>query len=131
MLLPTMLVCSRYTCRGLYETHKLLFTLLMALKIDLRKGHYCHFPSVTLYSFMSCGVFAGTIRHSEFQSFIKGGAALDLRAVQPKPSKWILDITWLNLVQLQKLPEFREILNQVSGCEAEQCFLARSMCTNF
>uniref|UniRef100_H2YUI8 AAA+ ATPase domain-containing protein n=1 Tax=Ciona savignyi TaxID=51511 RepID=H2YUI8_CIOSA len=88
----------RYTCRGLYETHKLLFTLLMALKIDLRKT---------------------IIRSSEFQTFIKGGAALDLKSVVAKPCKWILDITWLNLVQLQKLPEFREILNQIARNEKQ------------
>lgn len=29
----------RYTCRGLFETHKFLFTLQLALKIDMDKGH--------------------------------------------------------------------------------------------
>lgn len=29
----------RYTCRGLYETNKFQFTLQLALKIDMDKGH--------------------------------------------------------------------------------------------
>ncbi|XP_068084800.1 dynein axonemal heavy chain 8 [Anabrus simplex] len=83
----------RYKARGLYEEHKFLFTLLMTLKIDLERRY---------------------ITYEEFQTFIKGGAALDLNTVQPKPNKWITDMTWLNLVQLSSLRQFQNIVNQVS-----------------
>ncbi len=87
------LASFKYTARGLYEIDKFMFTILTCLKIELQGGR---------------------IRNEEFQVFIKGGAALDLNAVEPKPKKWISDMTWLNLVELSKLPQFTQILGQVA-----------------
>lgn len=63
----------RYKSRGLFEMHKFLFALLMALKIDVEKG---------------------VVTYDEFQNFIKGGAALDINVCPKKPYAWITDITW-------------------------------------
>lgn len=86
----------QYAARGFYETHKVLFVLLLALKIDLA---------------------GGKLTHEEFRCFIKGGAALDINAVVKKPFNWIADMTWLNLVALSKMPGFNDILNQVGKNE--------------
>ena len=86
----------KYTVKGLYEEDRFLFTMLLALNIDLDSGR---------------------LRKEDFQTFFKGGAALDLNSVEPKPKKWITDMTWLNLVQLSKLTRFSQILGQVARNE--------------
>ncbi|XP_018316536.1 dynein heavy chain 8, axonemal [Mycetomoellerius zeteki] len=86
----------KYESRGLYEIHKYMFILLMTLKIDLQRNN---------------------IMHEEFQYLIKGGTALDLKAIEPKPCRWITDVTWLNLVALSSLRQFQYIVAQVPASE--------------
>ncbi|KAG8014343.1 Dynein heavy chain 8 [Nibea albiflora] len=89
----------RYSVRGLYENHKFIFTLLLALKIDLQKK---------------------VIEHNEFQILIKGGAALDLKTCPSKPFSWILDMVsqngkpwkaWVNLDAPEEgvIPEYNSL----------------------
>jgi dynein heavy chain len=82
----------KYKCRGLYEIHKTLFTILVALKIDIDMGR---------------------ITRNQFEYFIKGGASTDINSIRPKPFDWMTDICWMNLTALQALPPFDEILTMV------------------
>lgn len=86
----------KYKCRGLYEKHKTLFTILMTLKIDLD---------------------IGKITRNQFEYFIKGGASVSMNDINPKPFEWITDVCWLNLGSLQNIPPFKEILTIIEQNE--------------
>ena len=81
-----------YTTRGLYEEDRLMFTLLLALRIDLRRGK---------------------IRYDEFEVLIKGGASLDLNTCPPKLFRWLNDLSWLNLLELSRVKEFHDVIDRV------------------
>ena len=38
---------------------------------------------------------------------------MDLNSVQPKPFAWMLDVVWLNLVELSKHELFTQLLERV------------------
>merc|ERR1711907_859160 len=78
-----------YICRGFFERHKEVFTLLMSLKVLMR---------------------AEKLNADQFNCLIKGGAALDINTVKRKPKEWIPDSAWLNIMQLSlSLPLFKEL----------------------
>jgi len=86
-----------YFTRGIFENHKLLYTLLLALKVEMRKGE---------------------VKSDEFAMLLKGGAALDLKTQKKKPADWLPDNAWLNLCQLSTtFPVFKEVLNQATANE--------------
>ena len=73
--------CAKSHNRGLYEQDKLSFKLILALKILLT---------------------ARRLEQADVTLFIKGGAALDLNSVRPKPYLWLADPAWLNAIQLSR-----------------------------
>jgi dynein heavy chain len=83
----------QYITRGLFERHKLLFVLLLCLKIKTR---------------------AGELTQQEFDCLLKGGAALDLKSQKRKPAEWIPDNAWLNMAQAElSMPCFKGLLDEV------------------
>lgn len=91
------------TNRGLYEQDKLSFKLILALKILLT---------------------ARRLEQSDVTLFIKGGAALDLNAVRPKPCLWLADPAWLNAIQLSR----DNVLFKVLLCSAARVQISNLLC---
>lgn len=76
----------QYCMRGLFQQHRQVFLLLLAIRVSISSGD---------------------VSIMEFNSFVKGGAALDIKAVAPKPREWLTDKAWLNVIQMSKIEAFR------------------------
>ncbi|KAG8468097.1 hypothetical protein KFE25_007149 [Diacronema lutheri] len=66
-----------YVQRGLFERHKVVWVLMLAMKIEQ---------------------IAETLSQSYVQCLLKGGGALDIKSERPKPAAWIPDKVWLNVI---------------------------------
>ncbi|KAM9855172.1 dynein axonemal heavy chain 2-like [Aulostomus maculatus] len=80
----------KYACRGLFEKHKLLFSFRMCAKIL---------------------EVAGKLNMDEYNFFLRGGLVLDKEDQMVNPcSSWLVDSSWDNITELNKLPNFRGIM---------------------
>ncbi|XP_039997326.1 dynein heavy chain 2, axonemal [Xiphias gladius] len=80
----------RYTCRGLFEVHKLLFSFQMCVKIL---------------------EVAGKLNMDEYNFFLRGGLVLDKEDQMDNPcTSWLADSSWDNITELDKLTNFHGIM---------------------
>uniref|UniRef100_A0A8C2ZK56 Dynein axonemal heavy chain 2 n=1 Tax=Cyclopterus lumpus TaxID=8103 RepID=A0A8C2ZK56_CYCLU len=80
----------RYTCRGLFECHKLLFSFQICAKVL---------------------EVAGQLNLDEYSFFLRGGLVLDKVAQMNNPcTSWLVDSSWDNITELNKLPNFHGIM---------------------
>ena len=81
----------RSTCRALFEMHKLLFSFQITAKIMLG---------------------AKKMNQQEHDFFLRGGQVFDKSEQPPNPcSDWISETAWDNITELDKLPNFRNIMS--------------------
>ena len=95
-----------YVQRGLFTAHKIMFALLMCMKVAIRGG-----PGTVP------GVPApdAWLTQGEFDCMLKGGAALDISSIRAKPFNWIPDLIWCNVIACCEMPglsEFADSLNR-------------------
>ncbi|KAL9923028.1 dynein heavy chain 2, axonemal kl-2 [Glossina fuscipes fuscipes] len=79
------------TCRGLFEKHKLLFSIHMTAQILSN---------------------AGRLVEEEYNFILKGGIVVDKQGQPPNPSPgWINEQSWDNITELDKVPGFHGIID--------------------
>jgi dynein heavy chain len=98
-----------YIQRGLFEAHKLLFTFLCTMRIAMRGGP---------------GEIPGNpgpdawLSQVEFDTILKGGAALDIDSVRKKPFNWLPDEVWLNCIAASDLPGMSDFADSIYRSES-------------
>nr|XP_034179953.1 dynein heavy chain 2, axonemal [Osmia lignaria] len=80
----------KYTCRGLFEQHKLLFSFNMCIKILEAQSK---------------------VMQVEYAFLLRGGIVLDRKSQLDKPVPWMPDESWDNVTELDKLPGFHGIVS--------------------
>ncbi|XP_006899240.1 PREDICTED: dynein heavy chain 2, axonemal [Elephantulus edwardii] len=81
----------RYTCRTLFERHKLLFSFQMCAKILETSGK---------------------LNMDEYNFFLRGGVVLDREGQMDNPcTNWLADAYWDNITELDKLTNFHGLMN--------------------
>jgi len=87
------LAVYKSTCRGLFESHKLLFSLQLCFKV------------------MEA---AGSIPPEEFNFFAFGAGLVDKNLQKHNPAQdWLSSGSWDNLTEIDKLPGFQGIVSSV------------------
>ncbi|CAN9505279.1 unnamed protein product [Ophioblennius macclurei] len=80
----------RYTCRALFEVHKMLFSFHMCVKILET---------------------ADKLDMDEYNFFLRGGVVLNKMDQTANPcTSWLAENSWDNITELDKLPNFRGII---------------------
>jgi len=94
----------RYTNRGLFERDKMMFKLMVTMKI------------------MTVG---SQLTGADVSMFLKAGSSLDIKAERANPFRWLSDKIWLNLIQISRhafgvdqMIFFREIIDFMQRNEA-------------
>ncbi|KAF6770384.1 hypothetical protein AHF37_11372, partial [Paragonimus kellicotti] len=80
----------RYTCRGLFERHKLLFSFQICIKILEASGK---------------------LNQDEYNFFLRGGVVLDRENQFDNPCQsWLSEQCWDNITELDKLPNYHGLV---------------------
>jgi len=90
------LAVYKSTCRGLFEKHKLLFSLLICMKKLMEEAQ------------------PPKVNYDEFQYFLRGANIMDRSSLRENPfPDWLEQAAWENLFDMEKLAVFRGICGSV------------------